>query len=232
MHLLEKHSAIIPVEGKAIQWLKTFCESEEWVEIRSSNHTSDRRDIPLLDIELNVVSNSEREYELSICVGIGDEGFVEMFQPKLRGRKNLSGVTSEQMSYHGNDEYWCDLCVQVVDRHNSLPFGDHLMSMALSLRNDVETAKHIQLLDLFLAHDEHEHLWLEGYYITGPETGIYDPDEQQRIPIEIRTLCHKFACLNDELACSVFGALDRILIVEEEMKSAAAKIRERKQASY
>lgn len=53
MHLLEKHSAIIPVEGKAIQWLKTFCESEEWVEIRSSNHTSDRRDIPLLDIELN-----------------------------------------------------------------------------------------------------------------------------------------------------------------------------------
>jgi hypothetical protein len=84
---------------------------------------------------------------------------------------------------------------------------------------------------MFLAHDRDEHVWIEGYYNSGPETGIYDREDEKLIPLRIRALCHKFSCLEDELACSSFGEKERYNIIEEEMRAATVEIRKNKLGS-
>ena len=231
MTLIENFSRDMPLEHKAIQWLTSFCETEPWVQLRSSKNTTDECEIPLLNVELIVESVSNRRYELNIYAGIGEQKIVQLFQPSLRGKINLESQLDEQDSCFDEERYWCNLCLEVEDEHESLPFGDHLITLALALRDDVSTAKKIPLLDMFLAHDEDEHVWIEGYYISGPETGIYDREDEKLIPLGIRTLCHKFSCLEDELACSSFGEDERYKIIEEEMRTAAVEIRKNKLSS-
>ena len=231
MTLIEHYSKHMPIEHKAIQWLTSFCETEPWVQLRSSKNTTDECEIPLLNVELIVESVSNRRYELNIYAGIGEQRIVQLFQPSLRGKINLESQLDEQDSCFDKERYWCYLCLEVEDEHEFLPFGDHLITLALALRDDVNTAKKIPLLDMFLAHDEAEHVWIEGYYISGPETGIYDREDEKLIPLGIRTLCHKFSCLEDELACSSFGEDERYKIIEEQMRTATVEIRKNKLGS-
>ncbi len=226
---LEKYCSFTPSEKRAMKWLNSICKDQKWVNIHSFERFDVENERTVLEIEMTVESLSERIYELTICVGINENKFGRIFESTLRGKVNLGVALEHELSWHEQERMWCSLCLGVSHEHEeNLPLCDHLVSMALGLRDDKGTAMRLPMLDLFLAHDEKDHIWIESYDLNGPETGIYGCDYGKLVPLEIRMLCHKFACINDELQGSAFENFARFDIIADEMKKESLKIRRTK----
>jgi len=226
---LEKYCLLIPSEYKAMTWLESICKNQDWVKIHSSEHHDEKSNRAVVVIEMTIHSLSQRLYELKMGVSVEKNRFVIVFNPTLRGKMNIESTYEQELSWHDQERLWCTLCLDVSHEHRKeLPFCDQLISMAHGLRDDVNTAKRLPMLDLFVAHDQADHVWIEGYDLNGPERGGYGLDDEKMIPIDIRMLCHKFACLIEELQYSAFEDYDRYDIIGEEMRSEAIKIRRNK----
>ena len=226
---LEKYCSFTLSEKRALKWLNSICKNQKWVSIHSSERIDAGNERTVLEIEMTIESLSERIYELIMCVEIKENRIGKIFESALRGKVNLGIARERELSWHEQERLWCSLCLEVSHEHEqNLPLCDLLVSMALGLRDDKSTARQLPMLDLFLAHDEKEHIWIENYDFNGLDTGIYGRDYEKLVPIEIRMLCHKFACINDELQGSAFENLGRFEIIANEMKKESLKIRRNK----
>ena len=226
---LEKYCSYTPSEKRAMKWLNSICQDQKWVNIHSFERIDVENERTVLEIEMTIASLSERIYELTLCVGIKENQFGRIFESSLRGKVDLGVASEHELSWHEQERMWCSLCLGVSHEHEqNLPLCDLLVSMALGLRDDKGTAMRLPMLDLFLAHDEKDHIWIESYDFNGPDTGISGRDYEELVPIEIRMLCHKFVCINDELQGSAFENFGRFDIIAEEMKTESLKIRRNK----
>ena len=226
MSPLEKHCMGIPSERKALEWLHSICQDNEWLTLQSSESFDEGNNSTIIDVDLTVRSISNRVYCVAMGIEVFDGRFREMFDPTIIGKMDLEDVPNEEFSWHDYDKQWCKICRDIGHQEKrDLPICDQMVTLALCLRDDASTAKQIPLLDLFLAHDEREYLWISGYFLSGPETGVYGEKEQRHIPLEIRALCHVFACLNDELEVIT---LDGYADINQRMRVEAEKIRRKK----
>lgn len=225
---LQKYCSLIPSEYKAMMWLESICKNQDWVKIHSSEHPDVENNRAVIMIEMTIRSLSQRIYELTTGISIEKNKFVIVFEPTLRGKVNVGDSYEQELSWYDQERLWCSLCLDVIYEHRKLPLCDQLVSMALGLRDDVSTAKRLPMLDLFLAHDQTDHVWIEGYDLNGPERRCKDIDDEKLIPIDVRMLCHKFACMIEELQYSAFEDYHRYDIIGEEMRKEAVKIRRNK----
>tara|TARA_B110001452_G_scaffold174760_1_gene146468 strand:+ start:147 stop:851 length:705 start_codon:yes stop_codon:yes gene_type:complete len=225
---LEKYCLLLPSEYKAMRWLESICKNQDWVKIHSSEHPDVEGKRAVIVIEMTIHSLSQRIYELTMGISIEKNRFVIVVEPTLRGKVNVGESYEQELSWHDHERLWCTLCLDVSYEHRKLPFCDQLVSMALGLRDDVSTARRLPMLDLFLAHDQTDHVWIEGYDLNGPERRGRGIDDEKLIPMDIRMLCHKFACMIEELQYSAFEDYDRYDIIGEEMRNEAVKIRRNK----
>ena len=221
MKPLEKIASYYENEKKAIQWLKQICSENEWVTIESQDNAVS--DIDVVHFQIELKGESQRTYRIEGVIARGEDSLVSL-QPE-----HISGI-DEKADERDGKVAWCSLCLNPSETDIQLPLGDRLCSLLLALQNDVELAKSIALVNLFLAHDYSEHKWIIGYHSDGmylpcEETELYD-----LIPEDIRQLNYHFSCIEDELQYACMSENEKQMIIDEEVHRASEKIREKKQS--
>jgi hypothetical protein len=207
-------------EKRAIQWLNQICTGNEWVSIES--RYKDEIDVDVVNFNIELQGESLRKYRIVGAVTRGEKSLVSLMPEQVLG-------TDEQADEQDGMDAWCSLCLNPIGRNSELPLGDRLCSLLLALHNDIQLAKSIAIIDLFLAHDHNDHKWIIGYHSEGMYLPGEDKELYELVPEEIRHLNHHFYCIEDDLQFASLNEEDAQLIFDEEIHIASNKIRKKKQ---
>ena len=217
---LEKIASHFTHEERAIQWLNQICSENEWVTLESQSKIDN--DVDMVYYKIQLQGESQRRYRITGAVARGEGCLVSLLPEHIIG-------ADEQADERDGMDAWCSLCLNPIGRGLELPLGDRLCSLLLALHNDLQLAKSIAIMDLFLAHDHNDHKWIIGYhsegmYLSGENKELYD-----LVPEEIRHLNHHFSCIDGEIQLESLSEEDAQLLFDQEMRAATKEIRKKKQ---